>query len=355
MIKTRTDTGVKVLLCRKGFAMASHSGLGISGLQTAKVLSANGVPANVATVNLATEIAALLKADPRVTHCVIAAPWLKTADIQNSLLRPFADVQFAVATHSNLGFLSADRQAMTLIREYINLEESSMNFEIAANCKKATLWLRSAYQAPCAYLGNMYWLSYAVNTSRPVWRGGTLNIAAFGAQRPLKNLMTAAGAALEIKNELKAQVDVYINSGRLDGGNLGPLQEMLAGIPGITLKQVPWTNWNNFRDIVREMHLMISPSFTESFCMVVADGIAEGVPSAVSTAIDWVPDYWQCDSDVPRDIARVGRQLISDPYCVYDGFVALEQHNADAFAAWCKWLGIAAPAYKSLVPDPFLL
>ena len=42
------------------------------------------------------------------------------------------------------------------------------------------------------------WMS--VHPKRERYSGGTLRIGAFGATRALKNLMTAAGAALEIAN-----------------------------------------------------------------------------------------------------------------------------------------------------------
>ena len=41
-------------------------------------------------------------------------------------------------------------------------------------------------------------------------------------------------------------------------------------------------DWPRFRDIVRTMDLLFSPSFDETFCVVCADGIAEGVPSVVT-------------------------------------------------------------------------
>jgi hypothetical protein len=74
--------------------------------------------------------------------------------------------------------------------------------------------------------------------------------------------------------------------------------------------------------------------------MVTADGIAEGVPSIVSDALDWCPEYWKAYSDDVPDMARVGRQLLYDPLAAYDGLISLDTHNAGAFEAWCNWLGI---------------
>ena len=59
------------------------------------------------------------------------------------------------------------------------------------------------------------------------------------------------------------------------------------------------------------MHVLLQPSFTESFNVVTADGIAEGVPSVVSDAIDWVPRRWMAKADDPRDVAMgIDAQLL---------------------------------------------
>jgi hypothetical protein len=86
------------------------------------------------------------------------------------------------------------------------------------------------------------------------------------------------------------------------------------------------------------MHLLLQPSYTESFNMVTADGVAEGVASVVSSAIDWVPKYWQACPDTVLDIARVGRQLLRDPQAPADGYRALQAHNRAGQAAWRAYL-----------------
>ena len=336
-----------VLFVYKNFAAnqnISHIGLGNAALNTAKVLKKHGITADVAAVLSTAQIAALLKADPSITHVVISAPWLAAADIIGNLLRAFPRVEFAVNVHSNVGFLSADTNGMALIREYIDVEQGNLNFRLAANSRKCVLWLRSAYACPATYLPNLYYLDYSVAPARPLWHGGTLYIGAFGAQRPLKNLGTAAGAALVIANELKADTEFWINAGRAEGGGntvVKTIQTMLAGVGNIKLVQAGWASLPTFRDIVRKMHLLMSVSYTESFNMVSADGVAEGVPSVTSDAIDWVPDYWQAPVDETLEIARVGRQLISDPRAATDGLYSLEAHNKSGFGAWCDFVDVA--------------
>ena len=64
----------------------------------------------------------------------------------------------------------------------------------------------------------MYFLDYSGTWNTPVYKGGTLRIGAFGATRPQKNLMSAAGAALQLHEELKVETEFWVSGGRLEGG-----------------------------------------------------------------------------------------------------------------------------------------
>jgi hypothetical protein len=90
----------------------------------------------------------------------------------------------------------------------------------------------------------MYYLDYAVVPNRPTYRGGILGIGAFGATRPQKNLMSAAGAALQLHEELKVDTELWVSGGRTEGGGstiLNSVRAMVNGIPGFTLKELGWT------------------------------------------------------------------------------------------------------------------
>ena len=347
---------VHVVLCYKNFAAIagiSHIGLGVAALNVAKILMRHGIKASVLPIGNVQALDAFLAKDPSVTHVEVAAPWIASRDLQ-ALTFKYHNVKFAINCHSNVGFLQADTNGVKLLREYLDVEMGSLNFNVAGNSSKFVRWIRSAYQAPCVYLPNMYYLDYAVNPNKPSYSGGVLRIGAFGATRPQKNLMSAAGAALELHEELKVDTEFWISGGRRDGGNtiVNSVIALCANIPGFTLKEFNWDSWPKFRDIVRKMHLLIQGSYTESFNMVTADGIAEGVPSVVSDAIDWAPHTWKATSDDVPHMAQVGRQLLFDPGAPMDGMQHLEHHNSLAFHAWTEWLGLVHDIqYISQVPQ----
>jgi hypothetical protein len=72
---------------------------------------------------------------------------------------------------------------------------------------------------------------------------------------------------------------------------------MLDGLPHVQVVENGWQSWPQFRQSVAHMHLLLQPSYTESFNMITADGVAEGVPSVVSHAIDWTTDQWKAMMD----------------------------------------------------------
>lgn len=329
-----------VVLAYKNFAAnraISHIGLGVTALNTAKSLRAVGIRADVWPIASAAELRARLR-NADVSHVVVSAPWIPTTDIAH-LCSEFRDTQFAVTCHSNLGFLQADPSAMRMLREGLELRRTSWNFRMAANCARLARWVPEAYGMPCAWLPNIYFLE-AEQQKRARYSGGTLRIGAFGATRVLKNLMTAAGAALRIANAKRADLEFWISTGRVEGGAsvLEAVRQMLNGLPHVKLVENSWQTWPQFRQTVRHMHLLIQPSYTESFNVVTADGVAEGVPSVVSDAIEWAPKSWKAPVDDANAVARVGRRIVESRWAPSRGLAALKAHNKRAMQAWTEFL-----------------
>jgi len=332
-----------IILAYKNFPVAhhvSHIGLGVSALNTAKVLRAAGISADVWAILNTKAIAERLKtAVPRPTHIIIGAPWLPTLDLQ-VLVFSHPDVHFVVVSHSNVGFLQADPQAIKNFREDLDLEQGALNFSAAGNSVRLARWIRDSYGRPCQYLPNLYFMERDRAVYHRPWSGGLLKVGAFGAVRPLKNHLSAAAAALAIANDFKVPLEFHINVGRIEGGYtvVRAIEAMLGGVPNVTLVKDDWHHWPRLRQLIRSMHLLMQPSYSETFNMVTADGAAECVPSVVSEAIDWAPRHWKAEVDDPLDIARIGRQLLQDQHAGFDGFEALKKHNEDGVREWRGFL-----------------
>ena len=336
---------MRVVLAYKNFAAnraVSHIGLGVTALNAAKSLRDTGIAAEVWAIVNPAELTARLRAEAtgrsEVTHVVISAPWIQTPDLAR-LCAEFPETQFAVNCHSNLGFLQADPNAMRLVREGLELRRTTWNFRIAANCERLSRWIEAAYGLPCLCLPNIYHLE-GERPKRKPYSGGVLRIGAFGATRALKNLLTAAGAALEIASGMRADLEFWISSGRNEGAGpvIDAVRQMMHGVPHAKIVENGWQTWPQFRQTVRHMHLLLQPSYTESFNVVTADGAAEGVPSVVSDAIEWAPESWKAQVDDAGDIARVGRKLVKSRWAAADGYAALVKHNRFAMDYWRQFL-----------------
>lgn len=343
---------VRVVLAYKNFAAnqhISHIGLGVAALNTSQVLRQNGIWADVwPIINIQDLEARLIAADAQATrrgeifvsHVVISAPWIPTMDLA-MVARRFPNVTFSVVTHSNVAFLHADPTGMKLLREAMGLQMQWHNFKLASNGEKFQEWALRAYGATLQYLPNLYNLEHSKDQPpRPAYaHGGVLRIGSFGALRVLKNHVTACAAALEMSRRLGVDTEFWLSSGRNEGGAgvLATIQQMVAQIPGFTLKANNWENWPKFRQTLRSMNILIQASFTESFNMVTADGVAEGLPSVTSDAIEWVPSYWQASADNAMDIANKAIGLLHDPQAAFEGRKALAHHNATGLDSWVKF------------------
>jgi hypothetical protein len=338
---------MRVLLVYKNMAenreVSSHTGLGVTAQNIARQLRPAGIDVEVVPVFDGYELRdKILPNREDITHVIMFAPWLDSTFLQ-ALIRQYPFTAFSVTCHSNVGFLQADKHAVKLIREGMELELINHNFHVAANCERLADAITTSFRRPCALLPNLYDMGEEPDYL-PYQPGTMLRLGVFGAMRPQKNMLTAAWAGLQIARRLNARCEIAINSGRVEGGNsvLGAIRELLAGLNDVTLVEAGWMTWPKFRSFVRDQHLLLSPSYTESFCNVTADGIVEGVPSVVSSAIDWAPDRWKADPDSVRSIADTGIMLLKSQRQARQGWPALERHNKFALQEWLNYLDCSA-------------
>jgi hypothetical protein len=341
----------RVLLVYRSFNKVSHVGLGISSLNTSRVLRASGTWADAWAAGTVDDINAKLEAlhstahtenlHP-VSHVVIQAPWVQTKDMQAMLMR-WPDVHFCVLCHSNIGFLQVDPNAIRLMREQSELTLSHHNFSVGGNCQRFTDAWVNMYGVPMAWLPNLY----DVSTIKPVGQrvpwvpGSTLRIGVFGALRPLKNMVSSVAAAMDLAHQSRADVEIWMSDGRNEGGGTtlpAAIDQLTSGVANVKLMKAGWQTWPAFRQTVGKMNLLLNASYTESFQIVCADGIAEGVASVTSDAVDWAPSDWCANADDVTDIASTARRLLSDPHAVDAGQRALKVYTAQGLLAWQAYL-----------------
>lgn len=345
---------IRALICYKNFAAPigiSHIGLGVSALNTSQVLRNAGIWVDVTTATSAKQLeerigeineAALEAGHLQLSHVVVSAPWIGSREFHTMISRN-PQINFACISHSNVAFLHADANGVALLRAYLHLQQEWHNFTVGANSRKFCDWAHRTYGYRLTLLPNLYNLRQTDGRnlrSRPSYSdGAVLRIGNFGAMRILKNNMTAAAAALEIHARLGGDTEFWLSLGRARGahGVINAIDQMAKGVRGFTVKYDTWETWPEFTATVRHMNILLQPSFTESFNMVSADGVSQGVPSVVSDAIEWAPDNWKACPDDALDIANKAVSLLYDPAAASEGWQALEQHNQTGLRSWLKW------------------
>jgi glycosyltransferase involved in cell wall biosynthesis len=331
---------IKVGLAYKNFAAhagISHTGLGVSAQKNAEYLEARGYDTIVIPCKHNVDLVEAIR-QHHLTHVVIAAPWLSALDV-DTMVRHFKHVKFAINSHSNIGFLQADPSALRLFRQYALISKEVDNLQVGGNSFIFANWFSIVYGTSRLLLPNMYEVHEA---KRHRDCGEVLKIGTFGAIRPQKNVMTSAAAAVLLSRVLGKSVEFHVSTGREDGGGgviLDAIRQMMIHLPGVELIERHWSDWKEFKRIVRDMDVLFQMSYTESFNMVTADGIVEGVPSVTSDAITWVPNDWVADADDVSSVAQHAIKLLEHREReIHKGQQALREHNERAFEHWKDFL-----------------
>jgi glycosyltransferase involved in cell wall biosynthesis len=323
----------------------------VTAAHTAKVLRRHGTWAEVWPTHSARALADRLhrthasaheRGEVRPSHVILSAPWIPTGELA-ALAEEFPDVVFVVVSHSAVGFLAADPHAIRLLRETADLQLGTHNVYLGGNSRKFSDWATKAWGVNAEWIPNLYDLSETFPRPGRSWQGGALRIGIFGANRPLKNHLSSAAAVVELAARLRVPVKLYLSSGRDEGGSPGAIREMTDDVDNLLVKHTGWLPWPAFRRLLRTLDLTFQASYTESFNVVSADSIAEGVPVVASDAIDWVPSWWQARADQPVDLARVAEQLLRDPNAAQDGREALEAYVEQGVDAWHRFLTPVRP------------
>ncbi len=323
-------------------------GLSVTAGNTMRVLRRNGVHAESWQLKDVPELYQRLalvqqSPSPNPTHVITSAPsWLQPLHfVELSALYP--DTEFVQQNHTGTAYLSIDKFGIKNIREVIDLEKDLHNVRVGWNNPRGRDWALNTFHGGDLLLPNLYDTTTFVNpvSARP--HPDPIRIGSFGANRPWKNLLSAAEAAILIAERLGVGLEYYVNSGRPEAmwGGARMMEcrsELFEGMINKKLINVPWCPWPQFRRVVRTMDLLISPSFDETFCVVVADGIAEGVPSVCGGSIEWAPASWHCQPYDPLNMMQTGMGLLHDLNSVHEGRASLQRYVELGTTLWMNYL-----------------
>lgn len=333
-----------VLVCYRNFKAhqphCSHVGLGVNAINTVRVLRSLRIQADLVAVWEHTGLRAALKLAQyaTVSHCIVEAPFI-SLDHFTALLREFPNVQFISRIHSNVGFLQVEAGAIALFRQYLTLQDDELNFELASNSKELCAFIEETYIGRCLLLPNLYYMDRTAR--RPAYANPhAVRIASFGSIRLQKNHSTAAAAALLLAHRDRLQLEFFLTVSREEHGKgvLQAIRNLFHNLHWAKLIEVPWSCWGEFRRTVGHMDLCYQLSMSETFNLVSADAVAEGVPVVGSDVIEWLPaNSIVCIDDV-EEAATVGAHLLRDPRAAQHQMHALAKFQQQAAREWVAYL-----------------
>jgi len=273
------------------------------------------------------------------THVIIEALWVVPSKF--SVLIPLhPKVKWIVRLHSEMPFMAGEGMAMNWLGDYLSYPEVSIGVnaprmldEVRVLARNKTGWNKEQVNSRVFYLPNYYPQDYwgVKGIVRDV---DIVNVGCFGAVRPLKNHLLQAFAALKFANKIGKKLHFHINVGReeMKGQpvlhNLQGLFIQLAGT-GHELIMHEWVQREDFLKLCRQMDIGMQCNFSETFNIVGADLISQGVPLVGTKEIPWCSRLYCVD---PTDSDQICTALLECYYIPWLN-VKLNQRNLTKYTS----------------------
>ena len=169
-----------------------------------------------------------------------------------------------------------------------------------------------------------------------------IDIGCFGAIRPMKNQLNQALAAISFGNEMKKKIRFHINSDRVEQKGDSVLKNIENAFTNTRHELVlhPWMHHEDFIKIVRGMDLGMQVSLSETFNIVAADFVWNGIPVIGASDINWLSSFYMAD---PNSITNIKNKLYVAWYgrfinLQFLNYMKLESYNYEALKQWLNTL-----------------
>jgi hypothetical protein len=235
----------------------------------------------------------------RPTHVIIEALWVVPSKFA-VLTQLHPTVKWIIRLHSEMPFIASEGIAMDWLGDYLTYPQISIAINAPRMLEEIKTYLSTVHNMDDGdvnerifYLPNYYPQSYGHRTHNR--DKDYIDVACFGAVRPLKNHVLQAHAALKAAKMLDKKLRFHINTGRIEMraepimNNLRGMFQQLAD-SGHQMICHEWVPREGFLEICRQMDVGLQCNFSETFNIVSADLISQGVPIVGSVEIPW--SHW---------------------------------------------------------------
>jgi hypothetical protein len=277
------------------------SGLLNSAKFVSKMLNKNNIESKVVDVIDNNSIDKVVK-EFKPDYVIIEALWVVPEKFE-VLTKLHPKVKWIVRLHSEIPFLSNEGIAIEWLYKYIKYK----NVYIGSNSIEATEILENILKTKLFYLPNYYPIKSEGGCPVVETQENTINIGCFGAIRPMKNQLQQAIASIEFGDSLNKSIRFHINSERIESRGepvLKNIRELFKNNPKHTLVEHHWHDHHDFINLVRKMDIGLQVSFSETFNIVSADFVSNGIPVIVSPEINWASRIFKVNPNSNKEIVK---------------------------------------------------
>jgi hypothetical protein len=245
------------------------------------------------------------------THVIIEALWVVPSKFY-VLCKLHPKVKWIIRLHSEIPFLANEGMALDWLGDYIFYE----NVYIGTNAPRATRelrdfikhkvnWSSKQINEKIIYLPNFYPQEYKIKKYDR--NKDTIDIGCFGAIRPMKNHLMQAIAAVKFAESIGKKLRFHINSGRVEQKGdavYNNLKSFFAHLSDSEHQLInhSWAPREDFLEICGKMDIGMQVSFSETFNIVAADLVSQGVPVISSDELPWINRIFTAKPTETRDI-----------------------------------------------------
>ena len=283
------------------------------------------------------------------THVIIEALWVVPSKFE-ILCKLHPTVTWVIRIHSEMPFMAGEGMAMDWIGDYseypnlvIGCNAPRMLSETRIYLKAKHGWTDEQTEAKVIYLPNYYpqdYKSKKFNKDKD-----TIDICCFGAIRPLKNHLLQAVAAVGFAEKIGKKLNFHVNAGRIEMQG-GPVINNLMGLfehlnnRGHQLINHQWRPRDEFLELCATMDIGLQVSFSETFNIVNADLISQGVPIIGSVEIPWIVHNYAADPTDSNDIIDKLTSAYNWPKVnVVTNQWSLTHYTNNTLKIWNKYFG----------------
>lgn len=282
------------------------------------------------------------------SHVILEAIWV-TPEKLREIQKLHRKVIFTIRVHSKITFLAYEGNAVKWIKQFptipnvyvsFNARETYEDFQICVPQDKLA-WLPNIYKKIDSEKISVFQstLNFFKKFRKTEDSAYIINVACFGAIRPMKDILLQGFAAMKYADKHRLKLRYHVNGNRTEQSGDSTLKN-LRGLFENTkheLLEHPWMNHKDFIELIKEIDLGMQVSMNESFNVVTADYVYNFKPIVVSHEIHWVEENCKVFNNVESMVKGMER-VMKDSDLLRENLNHLHTYNQNSLIEWKRFL-----------------